>query len=188
MKIDINNPATKTVTKIVPFDLQKLQSVKADDKSVQVGLYDKVFTPLKSFHVFTFNDKQIIVGEFVGGLFSWDDKGRFLGNVEGFIKSLAPSKENNLVLQVTEQESTQLSATLHLENEDDIALITAFIGSSSLSAMGAGFASGVYESLRDVVYKDSHSDLCLKCRDFTKKHHEWLERIYVKTKGERYAY
>ena len=182
MKIDINNPATKTVTKIVPFDLQKLQSVKADDKSVQVGLYiDELFTPLKSFQVFTFNDKQIIVGEFVGGLFSWDDKGRFLGNVEGFIKSSAPSKENNLVLQVTEQEATQLSATLHLENEDDIALITALIGNTSRKAMDVEFASGTYNRLHDVVFKDLNSDLYQKYKCMDENYVDWLKKAYGRT-------
>jgi hypothetical protein len=140
--------------------------------------------------VFTFNDKQIIVGEFVGGLYSWDDKGTFLGNVEGFIKSSAPSKENNLVLQVVEQESTQLSATLHLENEDDIALITALIGNVNLSALDADFASSTYSRLHDAVFNDLSSDLYQKHECIAEKYDAWLTKIYSKTcnKGEYYDY
>jgi hypothetical protein len=182
LKIDINNPATKTATKIVPFDLQKLQSVKADDQSVQVGLYiNEEFTPLKSFQVFTINDTQIIVGEIVGGLYSWDDNGRFLGNVEGFIKATGASKENNLVLQVTEQESTQLSATLHLENEDDIALITALIGTVSLGKLGAESTSSIYGRLHNVVFKDLGSYLYQKYRCIDEKQRAWLKDIYGRT-------
>lgn len=185
MKIDINNPATKTVTKIVPFDLQKLQSVKADDKSVQVGLYiDELFIPLKSFQVFTSTDDKMIIGDVgkpVDGIFAWTVDGLYLGSVDTLTPVVHVDSCNNLVLQVTEQESTQLSATLHLENEDDIALITALIGNTSRKAMDVEFASGTYNRLHDVVFKDLNSDLYQKYKCMDEKYVDWLKKAYGRT-------
>lgn len=179
MKIEMNNTQPTIIKKIIPFDLNK-----AMNNEGVAGVYiDNLFTSLNSFKVFSNHYKKIIVGDIQGladGIYSWTIDGVYLGAVDILSKSTSEDSENNLVLQVEETVAPKMTATLQLENEDDIALITALLGSND-SAMFCNNSFGqTYAVLYDAVHEDVKSPIHSKYEGFYRKQLEWLRANYAK--------